>query len=280
MAAVDHGLQVKLEYLFDMRRGYVLEFSDRTFAEFIHDSIGIHPYEVHQGSKAQVLRHLWSGVSDDHFVKLTSDMLDYRRLIEDIGRYTPSGGGQGVDSDRRLVQQVQSELLAMANSSERLTKEQATFLAKDFGAPDLNAVHVPVDLQSVVADRLQEIEACLEHHAYLSVMFLCGSTLEGLLFEAAKGRPADFNQARAAARHDGRVLPFQKWPLSAFLDTARELNLLGEDVVKHGHSVREFRNYIHPQQQVKEGFRPRRLTAQMARHVLLAAIDDLSHPSR
>jgi len=53
-------------------------------------------------------------------------------------------------------------------------------------------------------------------------------------------------------------------------------------VSKFAHSVREFRNYIHPQQQVKEGFRPRRVTAQIARQVLRAAIDDLAtrRPSR
>ena len=53
-------------------------------------------------------------------------------------------------------------------------------------------------------------------------------------------------------------------------------------MTKFAHSVREFRNYIHPQQQVKEGFRPRRVTAQIARQVLRAAIDDLAtrRPSR
>jgi len=45
---------------------------------------------------------------------------------------------------------------------------------------------------------------------------------------------------------------------------------------KFAHAIREFRNYIHPQQQVKESFRPRRVTAQIARHVLRAAIDDLA----
>ena len=46
-------------------------------------------------------------------------------------------------------------------------------------------------------------------------------------------------------------------------------------MTKFGHAVREFRNYIHPQQQVRENFRPRKVTAQVARQVLRAAIDDL-----
>lgn len=64
--------------------------------------------------------------------------------------------------------------------------------------------------------------------------------------------------------------------LNDLLNCSRELGLLGEDVTKFGHAVREFRNYIHPAQQAKEGFRPRRVTAQVARQVVRAAIDDLA----
>jgi len=105
---------------------------------------------------------------------------------------------------------------------------------------------------------------------------LCGSTLEGLLYEVAKNHPIDYNRAKAAPRRGDKVRPFPEWTLNDLLSCSRELGLLGEDVTKFGHAVREFRNYIHPQQQVKEGFRLRRVTAQVARQVLRAAIDDLA----
>ena len=60
-------------------------------------------------------------------------------------------------------------------------------------------------------------------------------------------------------------------------DNATEL--VAEDVGKDADHVREFHNYIHPGQQLKEDFQPRAGTAQIARQVLRAAIDDLSRLS-
>ena len=107
------------------------------------------------------------------------------------------------------------------------------------------------------------------------MVILCGSTLEGLLYEVALRHPADYNRAAAAPRRNGKVRPLPEWTLNDLINTSRELGVLGEDVVKFAHAVREFRNYVHPRQQVQDGFRPRQVTAQIARHVLRAAIEDL-----
>jgi hypothetical protein len=202
-------------------------------------------------------------------------MLEYRRLAEDLGRYE-QGSADRAATDRRLSEEVIEQLRPLLEPSERLTREEAAFLAKDVDFVDLSHVDVPLDFQSVIADRLEEVETCFESGAPLDVVILCGSTLEGLLYEVAKNHPADYNRTAAAPRRNGKVRPLSEWSLNDLLNTSRELGVLGEDVSKFAHAVREFRNYIHPQQQVKEGFRPRRVTAQIARHVLRAAIDDLA----
>lgn len=271
MASVDNPLKLKLEHLLEMRGGYVLNFSNASFADFVRDSISIEPYEAHDGSKAQVLRHLWYVLPDAQFAKLTIDMLEYRQLSEDLGHVEETGRSE---TDRRLAEEVVDQLTPWLETAEKLTGDEAEFLARVVDL-DLSQVVVPVDLQSVVADRLKEVEVCFESGAYLAVILLCGSTLEGLLYEVAKIHPADFNRCRAAPRTDDKVRPFVEWRLNDLLNCSRELGLLGEDVAKFGHAVREFRNYIHPQQQVRESFRPRRVTAQVARQVLRAAIEDL-----
>ncbi len=81
--------------------------------------------------------------------------------------------------------------------TERLTRDEAAFLAKDIEFVDLRRVDVPVDFQSVITDRLQEVEACFESGAPLAVVILCGSTLEGLLYEVAKNHPAKFSRTTA-----------------------------------------------------------------------------------
>jgi hypothetical protein len=92
----------------------------------------------------------------------------------------------------------------------------------------------------VIADRLKEIEICVNNSAPLAVVLLCGSTLEGLLYEVAKNQPAAFNRAAAAApRRDGKVLGLPEWSLNHFILTARELGILGEDVAKFASADRD-----------------------------------------
>lgn len=70
----------KLERAFGMASGYVLNFSNRTFEEFILDSVGIEiyedKYEYGSGSKANRMRALWD-IEPNHVVgKVLDDILD------------------------------------------------------------------------------------------------------------------------------------------------------------------------------------------------------------
>lgn len=69
--------------------------------------------------------------------------------------------------------------------------------------------------------------------------------------------------------------PLDAWTLSALITVSHALGLLGEDVAKHADQVRNFRNYIHPRQRLKENFEPRIETARISQQVLRAALADL-----
>lgn len=73
-----------------------------------------------------------------------------------------------------------------------------------------------------------------------------------------------------------------EWTLEALITTSREVGVVGEDVIKHAHAVKDFRNYIHPRQQLKDNFVPRMLTAEIAHKVLPARWPtwDVSRASR
>lgn len=73
----------KLEKLFQMDSGYVLDFSNRTFAEFVAEStyrkIYDKNYNYSSGSKANRLRAFWK-IEPNHLVgKLIHDLLEYCR---------------------------------------------------------------------------------------------------------------------------------------------------------------------------------------------------------
>jgi hypothetical protein len=70
-----------LEDFLGMGSGFVLDFSDRTFADFVHEAveIGIHAdkYTVNGTSKANKLRTFW-GVESDYLVgRLLDALIDY-----------------------------------------------------------------------------------------------------------------------------------------------------------------------------------------------------------
>lgn len=73
--------RTRLERLFGMGSGYVLDFSNRTFAEFIVESTGRDiysgKYEYGSGSKANRLRAFWDREPNHLAGKLTNDLLEY-----------------------------------------------------------------------------------------------------------------------------------------------------------------------------------------------------------
>jgi hypothetical protein len=184
--------------------------------------------------------------------------------------------GAPLPSDQQIYEEAVAELNALLPDSSTPTADEIAFLEMDLGTIDLSAVPVPVTFQDVIQQRRDEIEKCLQANAPLAAIFLCGSTLEGLLFAVAESNPKQFNQANAAPTRDGSVRPFSEWTLQNLISVSRELRLVGEDVMKHADAVRDFRNYIHPRQQIRENFIPRMFTAEMADKVLRAAIADLA----
>jgi Abortive infection C-terminus len=71
----------KFEKLFGMGTGYVLDFTDRTFGEFIAESTGRNiwdtQYALASGSKANRLRAFWKHEPNHIVGKLMTDLLNY-----------------------------------------------------------------------------------------------------------------------------------------------------------------------------------------------------------
>jgi hypothetical protein len=86
MANLTYVEKLQLEKLFGMSSGYVLNFSDKTFQEFIFESLGIDLYapgmDVGGTSKAKRLRHFMK-VRPNHIVgKLLLALCDYYQVTE------------------------------------------------------------------------------------------------------------------------------------------------------------------------------------------------------
>lgn len=143
---------------------------------------------------------------------------------------------------------------------------------------NIDTLKLDTNVNEIVKSRLNEVEICIRSNAPLAAIFLIGSMLEGILLNIASDYPKIFNQANSAPknRDTGKVRMFPDWSLNNFIDVAYEVGMLRQDVKKFSHVVRDFRNYIHPYQQMAERFAPDKQTAMICFQVLKAAIFQLS----
>jgi len=167
----------------------------------------------------------------------------------------------------------------LAGDQTRISKSSTrqAYLDKSIGVIDIDKIVLPAELKKVIQERIVEIQKCMDVHAPLAAIFLCGSTLEGLLLSFATRHPAVMNSAASSPKdhNTGRVLPFKEWKLSALIDVSKEIGLIDEDTSKFSSSLREFRNYIHPNQQATKRFSPTMATAEICFKVLQSAIVQL-----
>ena len=278
MATLNTNDKQLLEKLFQMGGGYVLNFSDRTIGEFFQDDIGVNifdqKYNYASGSKAKRLRGYWQA-SEDMLVGKSVD-----KLIEYIDNQILLGNLKKEEFPPELVQRGWNIAARLRGGKAAPAVSVATedeFISREFGTVFIDKLGLDPVIGDVLKQRLDEIRKCLTAQAPLAVIFLCGSTLEGILLGIASARAKDFNQSSLSPKDKlGKVKQFQEWTLNDFINVARDLGLVGEDVKKFSHALRDFRNYIHPFQQMASKFNPDRHTAKICWQVLQAAITQLS----
>lgn len=265
-----------LEKLFQMGSGYVLNFSDRTFGEFFKDDISIDIYDAKynyaSGSKANRMRGLWQ-VADDVVVGKSIE-----KLLAYIDTQILLANLKEEEFPKHLTERGQTiaKRLLGGKATHRDTTEEE-FIGREFWGVSIDKLALDSVVSGVLNQRIEEIRRCLTAKASLAVIFLCGSTLEGILLGLACANPREFNQSTLSPKDRmGKVKQFYDWTLNDFINVARDLNLVGEDVKKFSHALRDFRNYIHPYQQVASGFNPDEHTAKICWQVLQAAITQLS----
>jgi hypothetical protein len=149
------------------------------------------------------------------------------------------------------------------------------FLRQDFEDINRSLAAVEGDIQNVVKQRLDEIEKILAI-APLASVFLIGSTLEGILFDVARKNQPRFMKATAAPRVKGAIKQLDDWTLDNLIVVAHEIGIISPNVSEFSHSLRKFRNYIHPREQARRAFNPDVTTARLSLQVLKAAITEIA----
>lgn len=155
---------------------------------------------------------------------------------------------------------------------------ESDFLRIEIEEIDISQIPIDEVLKPVLETRMTEMKSCFMAKAYLSVIFMAGSMLEGILLSVANQNPILFNQASSSPKDkDGKVRAFYDWRLKDLIGVAHEVGIIKKDVAKFSHVLRDFRNYIHPYQQLSERFAPDENTAKICMQVMKGALSQITN---
>lgn len=213
----------------------------------------------------------------DKCIKILFSPINYIEKIDKLDNFINDFNKYLAFDDWKIIRNKRNIEFKKINGEEefekKLNETEKEFLEKEFKGISLEKINLNPFLTPFLEERIEEIEKCLSSNSPLSVIFLCGSTLEGILLGIAENNPRDFNTAKSAPKDkDEKVRKLSAWSLNNFIDVAYEVGFIKEDVKKYSHSLREFRNYIHPYEQMTRNFSPDIQSARISCQVLKAAL--------
>lgn len=144
-------------------------------------------------------------------------------------------------------------------------------LSRIVATPKFGFVRDPV-IKAIVERDYDELVKVRET-ALKARFILAGGIIEGLLLDALlQDIPKAMNTLPGLR---GRR-PLEEWGLSALLDAAVELKLISSSAQSFGHSVREYRNLVHPGLEYRSGLTLASEEVEIAERVMDIVVRDLS----
>lgn len=199
------------------------------------------------------------------------------QCIIDFNQYLAFDKWQVVRNEAEITFKKLHKVELNENALKSSSLSESDFLNREFSGFTISDLGLNTNETDVLNKRVDEIEKTYSSAAYLSTILIAGSTLEGVFLGVASNYPRAFNTAKSSPKNqDGKVRTFPDWTLAAFIDVAKDLELIQLDTYKFSHTLRDFRNYIHPYQQMTSGFTPREHTAKICLQVLKAAISEIT----
>lgn len=263
----------RFEDLFGMGGGYVLDFTNTSFLEYFRDRVSVdiysNKYASHGDSKAKRLRVFWNVEPDQIVGKVLLGLLelwDYLNTSEDN------------ITARTNYEECRKIALRLIGRHEEQIEPVERFLRLKFRDITIDNTGIESTMVPVINARLSELAECSTKNAPFSVIVLCGSILEGLLLGVAVKNFEKFNKASSSPKdRNGKPKPIYEWNLSSLIDASYDAGYINLDVKKFSHALRDFRNFIHPYQQMACNFSPDEHTAKICLQVLKAAIASLTN---
>jgi hypothetical protein len=147
---------------------------------------------------------------------------------------------------------------------------------KPLPPPDFDKLNLEYGISEILKKRWDEIQKCIDANATLSAVIMMGALLEGFLLGVMQRKPQLANTASNSPKKNGKVKHFAEWSLNDMIEVAHEIGWVQLDVKKFSHALREFRNVIHPYQQLALNTYPDIDTCKISWLVVQAACNDIA----
>lgn len=128
------------------------------------------------------------------------------------------------------------------------------------------------NIRNIVERDYDEIQRAYISKCWKSVLILCGGTIEAILTDLLISHDTEAKQAKSAPNKPD----ISRWDLSELINVAVELELVTEGVKKLSHPVREYRNLVHPGNEIRNKLRFNVEEARISLEVLNILHRDLS----
>lgn len=122
--------------------------------------------------------------------------------------------------------------------------------------------------------RWEEAARCRTACAWLAVTVLYGSILEAVLL-ATLTQHSTAALASSKRPKGGSITSLDSWSLEALLNVAADIGLIDPTLATYGHALRDTRNLIHPQKQMREKKYPDETVAEISSRVVHGVINSL-----
>ncbi len=130
-----------------------------------------------------------------------------------------------------------------------------------------------LSLRAIVERDYSEIQKAYSLQCWKSVIILCGGTIEAVLTDLLLANETSAKSAKSSPK----TTDITRWDFSNLIDVSVELKLLSQGVEKLSHSIREYRNLVHPGNEVRNKLKFDAEEAKIAFEVLNIVHRDLSH---
>lgn len=103
------------------------------------------------------------------------------------------------------------------------------------------------ELRKILERDYSEIQRAFVTQSWKSVIIMCGSALEAILLDLLKQDEEKAKSSQKAPEEKN----LEKWSLNDLIEVAIDLKLVTEGIAKLSHPVREYRNIIHPGNEIR-----------------------------